>query len=410
MPDATLRILDASLNRAAEGLRVVEDYARFALDDSHLTEQLKHLRHDLATVAAGIPWPERHAARDTSHDVGTTISTPTESARPDAWAVCRASLERTKQSLRSLEEYCKVAVPAQAALFESLRYRLYTLEAALGRTVDAGARLADVRLCVLIDGRDSDAEFAALVADLIDVGAGMIQLRDKQLPVRQLVGRARLLMELARCARTSSGSSGPLPSAGRAGEGGRSEYPAPTPLPGASHGLPPALGPLGPCSLLPPHQGEGTGTIKRTRPLIIINDRPAVAAAVDADGVHLGQEDLTVKDARHVLGPRALIGVSTHTLAQAQQAVLDGANYIGVGPTFPSATKQFAEFPGLDLLKKVAASVRLPALAIGGIHATNVGDVLATGVSRVAVSSAVFADASPRVAATELLSALNSRQ
>jgi thiamine-phosphate pyrophosphorylase len=404
-----LRILDASLNRAAEGLRVVEDYARFALDDSHLTELLKNLRHDLATAAAAIPWPERHAARDTSHDVGTTITTPTESARPDAWAVCQASLERTKQSLRSLEEYGKVALPAQAPVFESLRYRLYTLEAALGRTVDAVARLADVRLCVLIDGRDSDTEFAALVGDLIDAGVGMIQLRDKQLPVRQLVWRARLLMELVRGANKVKDCSGPLPLVGRAGEGGGSGYPAPTPLPGASHGLPPALGPLGPCSLVPPHQGEGTGTIKTTRPLVIINDRPAIAAAVDADGVHLGQEDFTVKDARHVLGPRALIGVSTHTLAEAQQALLDGANYIGVGPTFPSATKQFAEFPGLELLKQVAAAIRLPAFAIGGIDASNVGDVLDTGVSRVAVSSAVVAAVSPRVAASELLSAFVAR-
>jgi thiamine-phosphate pyrophosphorylase len=183
-------------------------------------------------------------------------------------------------------------------------------------------------------------------------------------------------MELARGVKPTIETSGPLPLEGRAGEG----------------------------------VGSGYSAHKSQSPLIIINDRPAIAAAVDADGVHLGQEDFTVKDARHVLGPRALIGVSTHSLAQAQQAVLDGANYIGVGPTFPSATKQFAEFPGLDLLRQVASSIRLPALAIGGIDAGNVDEVLATGASRIAVSSAVVTAASPRVAASELLSALNSRQ
>src|SRR5262245_51508971 len=141
-----LRILDASLNRAAEGLRVIEDYVRFVLDDGFFTGEVKRLRHDLAIAASAIPANQRHAARDTSHDVGTAISTASESQRPDAWAVCQASLERTKQSLRSLEEFGKVVAPELGATFESLRYRLYTLEAAIGRTVDAVERLAGVRL------------------------------------------------------------------------------------------------------------------------------------------------------------------------------------------------------------------------------------------------------------------------
>jgi thiamine-phosphate pyrophosphorylase len=338
-----LRILDASLNRAAEGLRVVEDYIRFVLDDAHLTELVKHLRHDLAAAAAAVPTCERHAARDTPHDVGAAVTTPSEARRVDAWEVCQASLERAKQSLRSLEEFSKVAVPNQAAAFEALRYRLYTIEAALGRTVHAIERLAAVRLCVLIDGRDSEFEFSTLVADLIAAGVGALQLRDKTLPVRLIVARARLLVAATRAAGTT---------------------------------------------------------------LAIINDRPAVAAAVDADGVHLGQDDFTVKDARVVVGPRKLIGVSTHSLEQARQAVLDGANYIGVGPTFPSATKQFDAFPGLGLLAQVASEIRLPAFAIGGINAGNLADVVATGVTRVAVSSAVTATPSPAVAAKDLLSAL----
>ena len=81
MSDAsTFRILDASLNRATEGLRVVEDYVRFVLDDAHLTEQFKHLRHDLAAAGAALPWSERHATRDTQQDVGTAVTTPSEGA------------------------------------------------------------------------------------------------------------------------------------------------------------------------------------------------------------------------------------------------------------------------------------------------------------------------------------------
>jgi thiamine-phosphate pyrophosphorylase len=100
---SVIRILDASLNRANEGLRVVEDYVRFALDDRHLTALFKQLRHDLADATVALPCSDRYAARDTQEDIGTEISTHSERQRDDAWNVCQASLERVKQSLRSLE-------------------------------------------------------------------------------------------------------------------------------------------------------------------------------------------------------------------------------------------------------------------------------------------------------------------
>ena len=84
--------------------------------------------------------------------------------------------------------------------------------------------------------------------------------------------------------------------------------------------------------------------------LLIVNDRPDLAVLAQADGVHVGQEELSVKDARSIVGPDMLIGVSTHSIEQARQAVLDGANYIGVGPTFPSGTKRFEQFPGRGIV------------------------------------------------------------
>ncbi|BBO35415.1 thiamine phosphate synthase [Lacipirellula parvula] len=361
---APIRILDASLNRAAEGLRVVEDYVRFVLDDRHLTEQFKQLRHDLAAAGSQLPLPERHAARDTRSDVGTTVSTPSEGTRREAWEVCIASLERVKQSLRSLEEFSKVSLPAVAAEFERLRYWLYTLEAAVGRTVDANERLGEARLYVLVDGCDSEAAFAALVDQLIAARVGVIQLRDKRLDDRELIARARQLV--AAC-QTPSPHTPPIsPDLARSGL-------APT----------------------------------RSSPLVIINDRPDVAAIVGADGVHLGQDDMRVKDARAIVGPRQLIGVSTHSIEQARAAVLDGANYLGVGPTFPSQTKSFDAFPGLDFVQQVAAEIRLPAFAIGGITQQNVGEVAAAGLRRIAVASAVTAAPRPQAAAEALRTALH---
>ena len=103
---------------------------------------------------------------------------------------------------------------------------------------------------------------------------------------------------------------------------------------------------------------------------------------------------MSVKDARAILGPRRLIGVSTHSIDQARAAVLAGANYLGVGPTFPSPTKTFDAFPGLDFLRQVAAEIRLPAFAIGGITLDNAREVLRAGLTRLAVSSAIAGAAS----------------
>jgi thiamine-phosphate pyrophosphorylase len=120
-----------------------------------------------------------------------------------------------------------------------------------------------------------------------------------------------------------------------------------------------------------------------------MNDRPDITRLVEADGVHLGQDDMPVQEARRILGSEALIGVSTHDLDQVRQAVRDGASYIGIGPVFPSQTKQFEEFPSLEFVRQANAESVLPAFALGGITLDNVGEVLAAGAKRIAVSSPI---------------------
>ncbi|MCA9260468.1 MAG: thiamine phosphate synthase, partial [Planctomycetales bacterium] len=107
VPANVWRIVDASLNRAAEGLRVCEDYVRFAWDDVFLCAQLKDLRHALAQLAQQLPRTALHASRDTVGDVGTRVTVEDERQRSDAWHACQASFERTKQAFRSLEEFGK---------------------------------------------------------------------------------------------------------------------------------------------------------------------------------------------------------------------------------------------------------------------------------------------------------------
>jgi len=110
---------------------------------------------------------------------------------------------------------------------------------------------------------------------------------------------------------------------------------------------------------------------------------------------------------RQIVGPAMLIGVSTHDIDQARQAVVDGANYLGCGPTFPSSTKQFERFPGLEFLREVAAEIALPAFAIGGITLDNLPDVLAAGFTRVAVAGALSSQTDASVAVAHWLSKLD---
>lgn len=343
-PTLHVRLFDATANRAREGLRVVEDYVRFVLDDAHLHGLLKRFRHDLTDMLRPMQWPDRLAARETQHDVGTSLTLPSESARIDADALVAANFARLQEALRSLEEFGKLLDPAIAETAKQLRYRAYTLHRAVLLTADACRRLHAARLYVLLDGRGSAEELQAVARQLAEAGADVIQLRDKTLNDRQLVERARALKQCLR----------------------------------------------------------GSGT------LFIVNDRADVAALVAADGVHVGQEELTVKDARHLVGPRALVGVSTHSIEQAHQAVLDGANYIGVGPTFPSTTKAFETFPGLNFVAEVAAEIRLPAFAIGGITPENLPQVLAAGATRVAVSGSVTQAPDPAATTKKMTSMLRS--
>jgi thiamine-phosphate pyrophosphorylase len=338
------RILDAAANRAREGLRVVEDYARFGLNDVALTAELKTLRHDLAGALAHLPAAALLASRDTPGDVGTAISTTSEALREGIDGVLAANLKRLQEALRSLEEYGKLVSPAVGPSLERLRYRSYSIE----QRVQLGSRprrlLVDARLYVLVDGRATLDEFTELLKTLIASGVDVIQLRDKSLPDAALIERGQRARELTRDSQT----------------------------------------------------------------LFIMNDRADLALASEADGVHVGQDELPVAHARSMLGQGSLVGVSTHSLEQACQAARQAADYIGVGPVFRSGTKDFASFPGLELLREVRSHTQLPAFAIGGIDLGNVSRVLETGFRRIAVSGAVCRASDPAAAVARLRVALDA--
>jgi thiamine-phosphate pyrophosphorylase len=345
------RAIDASANRAGEALRVLEDVVRFGLDDERLTAVAKNLRHDLAGLLATGPLRHRVAARDVASDVGTGIEAAATLRRASVADLVAANAARAGQALRSLAEMAAVVAPETAAGFERLRYRLYDLDRDALAAANARERLAGVTLCVLVDGRRDAAAFAALVETLFDAGVRMIQLRDKALGVPALAERARAAVALAR------------------------------------------------------RHADRTGE----RPLVVVNDRADLAAAVGAAGVHTGADDLPTALARRVIGPGGLLGRTAHDLDEARAAAGAGADYLGIGPCFPSATKAFGAFAPREFLERVARSIALPAYAIGGITVERLDELAALGIRRVAVGAAVTAAADPAAAARALIERLEHR-
>jgi len=315
---SVLRVIDANLNRAAEAVRVVEDYARFVLDHSGLANAAKSLRHRLrrAVGSLGVETRELLGARDTEGDVGTTLVGEGERERTGLTEVLRANFQRLEQSLRVLEEYSKL-LGADASAFERVRYDTYTLEKQLASPPGKPPALEDKPLMVLVGTSMSVGMESPDVVDaarkVLEGGGRLIELREKTMPDAECLSLARELRELTRSA-------------------------------GA---------------------------------LLIVNDRVDVARAADADGVHLGLDDLPIEEARRILGPSKLVGLTAHSVEELKDAESRGADYVGVGTMFRSPTKPDLEVTGPAELIPAAAGCSVPCYAIGGITRDNLDELLA---------------------------------
>jgi thiamine-phosphate pyrophosphorylase len=129
---------------------------------------------------------------------------------------------------------------------------------------------------------------------------------------------------------------------------------------------------------------------KEFNAVFIVNDHADISLAVNADGVHLGQDDLPIGEARKIIGKDKIIGISTHNLEQAIEAEKEGADYIGFGPVFHTVTKDAGIPKGTETLQKIKSQVQIPVVAIGGINLKNCRSVLDTGVDAIAVASAIL--------------------
>ena len=334
------RIIDANLNRAAEATRIIEEIARFLLDDKELSEKLKHMRHKISS-AQEENYEEYLHSRDTQNDVGIDIKNPSE--RINIENIFKANIKRLQQALRTIAEY-SVENADNIATFEKLRYESYTLEKIMWDKLKEKynqIKLADKKLYLVTnsDSFESEDEFLDAIASALEGGVDILQLREKTMSAKKILELGKKIKQLCL------------------------QY----------------------------------GTT------FIVNDRIDIAALLEADGVHLGQDDLDVQAARDILGANTIIGVSTHAPEQALKAVEDGADYIGVGPVFATPTKQGRIPVGLEYAKWAAENIKIPAFAIGGIDLENCNKVLATGINRIAVVRAIINATSPQKAAEDFL-------
>jgi thiamine-phosphate pyrophosphorylase len=328
-----MRTIDASANRVREGMRVVEDYARFVLNDRILTTELKQCRHELAGALSVLDNDALVRCRDTPGDTGTSVTTKREHSRQSLTDVVLANLKRMQEALRTVEEFSKVLQgdASVSAAVEQIRYRSYTLEKAITATIRSNAIFSGKTLYLLITEAICQLPWKDVVTQALNAGVGVVQLREKTLADDEIVKRGEWIRSEARAA-------------------------------GA---------------------------------LFIINDRPDLAVAADADGVHVGQSEMSVAAARKIMGPDKLVGVSTHNLQQAERAIWDGADYLGVGPVFETETKDFENYAGTEYVSQVAARVSLPWFAIGGIHPDNVNQARVAGAARIAVTGAICGSKQP---------------
>lgn len=318
------RIIDANLNRATEGLRNIEEYTRFILNNKEISTQLKNLRHAI-TMFFEKDYNNLINSRNTKDDVGKNIENITKKSNNQN--VLRANIKRTQQALRVLNEY--------GSLDDSYRYKMYEIEKDIMKIVNydkktniknALLRNRNIYLITSQQGFEDDNDFIDRIAQILNAGVKLIQYREKNKSAKEIINTGKKLRQL--------------------------------------------------CSMYDA--------------LLIINDRVDIAKIVDADGVHLGQDDIDIISARKILGEDKIIGISTHKPEDAILAQEQNADYIGVGPVFKTPTKPSTIPVGLEYVKWVKDNIQIPFYAIGSIDESNIFDVINAGATKVAAIRALM--------------------
>lgn len=317
------RILDANINRACEGIRVLEDISRFDFEDMVSTNELREMRHRVRKLF--LPMDHRLLlARDSKKDIGKTISSNSDLDKKEGIKnLIFGNFKRVNEALRTIEEISKIIGEYNVSKdIENLRFCSYEIEKNMSKNFKkvipegiygiTGEKFANGR---------SNIE---CVKSMIDGGIKIIQYREKEKSIKEKVAEVIEIRTIC-------------------------------------------------------HENDIT---------FIVNDHVDIAILVDADGVHVGQDDMDISHVRKLIGENKIIGKSTHCLEDAKKAILDGADYIGVGPIFKTTTKE-KDPVGLGYLEEVVKNIELPFVAIGGIKESNIEEVKKLGATSICLVSEI---------------------
>jgi thiamine-phosphate pyrophosphorylase len=338
-----MRMVDENMDRLAEGLRVLEDISRMLLDDKAMTSQLKTLRHDLIRADLGFNL-ELIQSREAAKDVGEKLEVAGEKTVQDLPLIALANARRAQEALRVLEDLAKLPELSQkldSAKFKSARFGLYSIEKGLLTRLVRQDKASLIKgLYVIIDTQFlGDKNPLEVTRQLIEAGVKVIQLRSKDPDKKQLIKLAAEIQTLCR----------------------------------------------------------------QNQTLFIINDYLDIALAINADGLHIGQDDFPVATARQLLPVGALLGVSAATVEEAKEAEAAGADYLGLGAIFSTSTKDKIDTVGTQRIQQIREATKLPLVAIGGICKENIAEVFRAGADSACVISAVLGASDIAEAARQLI-------
>ncbi len=332
------QLIDANLDRAREGLRVMEDWCRFGLNRSDFSIQIKDWRQQLGFHHHNI----YREARLTSNDPAMGVSHPLQKVRETPEAIFIANSSRVQEALRVIEEFTRRTDPKLCEIATKIRYETYEFEIKVLNTTEGIKKREILKDCSLYLITTNRRNLEEIVLEALKAGVKIVQYREKFLHDCEKISQAKCLASLC----------------------------------------------------------------KKYNSLFIVNDRIDIALAVDADGIHLGQEDMPTKIARELLGDEKIIGRSTHCLEDIKNAEEEGCDYIGIGPVFPSQTKKKLNPIGIDYLRQGLEQTLLPAFAIGGINTSSIIELNQINNLRIAISDAIINSNAPFSKTEELLKCL----
>ena len=333
------QIIDANLDRAREGLRVLEDWARFALGENDSVKKIKNFRQILGKNHLEVYKQSRNFIKDECK--GLTHQEQFKRNTPDQ--IISSNAGRVQEALRVIEEFSRQHNHELSKIAAEIRYEIYSLEIELLRLSKSKRSeeiLKENDLYVITDEKENLLE---IIEALLIAGVKIIQYRFKTGTDKDHLQEAIQIKNLC----------------------------------------------------------------KRYNTIFIVNDRVDIALASNADGVHLGQDDLDLRASRKLLGYSKLIGISANNEIDISNALKNGCDYIGIGPVFETATKKNKKPLGIEKIKTLTKDINIPWFAIGGIKTNNISYLKSNGIKKVALVSQLMNAKDPKRDAIMILKKLN---